>query len=826
MSNSLGVNVGPVGKFALNGTLLGTAGLTNAFVTSIAGSGTSAGVADVFGNLFPGDTNVVGTLSLGGLIAEDGSSLYFDLGFNNTPGVGNDLIQVNGNLVLGASSITINPLALLKKAPGFSYRLINYTGTLVTNAIPTVIMPQNYVGTLDFSTANQVNLRVTGGPSVWDGGSATGSYWSDSANWGNVAIFGGASLFFGGNVRVNNTNDSSAGTSYQDLGFNVDAAPFTLNGNDINLTGNILNTSTNAQTILIPMSSSAANNTFNGGTNGPLSQLIIGAGWTNTSSGVTSNTLVGVGTWTNLFFNPNAGSNTFELLDTNANWTLVDNSALAPMTLPLQLDVQQGKFSFGQGSSSPVLTNTSLVNSRVGVLTNGPATFNMNNGTLAIAARLNTGVAGGSSAVLNQSGGVLDLQTLLQISDGAATASSTVNVSGGTLNVGTPTAQTIFLCSRGTGVFNVTLTGQVKCGTFDVSRNIGPTFGKVNLDGGSMTVNRVGTATGSATATQVGAIAIFNFNGGILRARQNNAAFFQGSTASPVSPITALVRSGGAIIDANGFDISVLEPLQHDTNSLAPATDGGLVKFGAGTLTLAAANTYTGPTFVTNGTLAVTGSLGTNTVTVTNATLAGIGIINGAVTLQSGGVLSPAGNGVTGALTVSNNVTFQPGSTAIMEVNKSPTANDLLITKNTNATTISFNGTLIVTNLAGNYANGDSFKLFSATNYSGTFTSIQPSQPAIGFKWDTNQLYTAGILTVVGLPHPGITTVSYSGGNLLIGGTNGTAGLSYRVLGSPDILLPQSSWTILGTNTFGGSGNFLFTVGATNQVQFFAVQAL
>jgi len=183
----------------------------------------------------------------------------------------------------------------------------------------------------------------------------------------------------------------------------------------------------------------------------------------------------------------------------------------------------------------------------------------MANGTLAIAARLNTGTAAGSVGILNQTGGTLDLQSLFQISDGAAGASSTVNLSSGILNVGTPTAASIFLCSRGTGVFNVTLTGEVRCGTFDVSRNIGTTVGKVNLDGGTMLVNRVGTATGSANATQNGSVAIFNFNGGILRARQDNTTFFQGSTASPALPITTLVKSGGAIIDSSTFDISVLK---------------------------------------------------------------------------------------------------------------------------------------------------------------------------------------------------------------------------------------------------------------------------
>src|SRR5262249_47616003 len=153
-----------------------------------------------------------------------------------------------------------------------------------------------------------------------------------------------------------------------------------------------------------------------------------------------------------------------------------------------------------------------------------------------------------------------------------------------------------------------------------------PTYGKVNIDGGRIEVNRFGTATSAATGV-AGAVAILNFNGGTVRARQNNATFIQGAATCP---ITCMVRSNGAIIDASTFGISILEPLQHDTNALAPATDGGLLKLGTGNLTLTAAGSYTGPTTISNGTLTVNGSLGTNTVTVqTNATLAGTGTING-----------------------------------------------------------------------------------------------------------------------------------------------------------------------------------------------------
>ncbi len=822
LSNALGITVN-IGNFNMNGTLLG-AGVTNQFGANFTGSGSSAGIADVSGNLFPGASNSVGTITLGGLILEGSGNLGFDLGYaTNIGGTANDLIVVNGNLVLNGGSITINPLSLLRKAPAYRYRLINYTGTLVNNGAPSVNIPQNYTGTLDLSTPGQVNLQVTGGPAVWNGGSATTSNWSDSANWSNIPLSAGASAYFDGNVRVSNNNDTAPGTIYQDLSFAPEAAAFTLNGNDIGLNGNLINTSTNPQTVLIPISSSA-NNTLNGGTNGPNSKLIIGGGWTNTSGSGSTMTLVGNGTLTNLLFTANTGiTNTILLTDTNANWFVTDNAASAGMTNPVIIDDQAGTFSFGQGSSAPTLSTTSSGVSRVGVISGQPATFNMNNGTLTFVGRFNTGTGLGSVATINQSGGTLDAQALLQLSDGASNAFTTVNLSGGTLNVGTPTAQSLFLCSRGTGIFNVTISGVVRCATFDVSRNIGPTYGKVNIDGGRMEVNRFGTATSASTGV-AGAVAILNFNGGLVLARQNNATFIQGATTCP---ITCMVRSGGAKIDSTNFNITVLEPLQHDTNAAAPATDGGLLKLGSGILTLTAGNSYTGPTTISNGTLAVNGSISTNTCTVaTNGVLAGTGTINGAVTVQQGGAVAPAGNGVTGTLIVSNNVTFQPGSTAIMEVNKSPTANDLLIARNTNATTITFNGTLIVTNLAGNYANGDSFKLFSATNYSGAFTSIQPAQPAIGFKWDTSQLNTAGILTVVGLPHPGITNVVASGGNITIGGTNGTPGFSYRVLGSSDILLPRSSWTILGTNTFGAGGTFLFSVGTTNQVQFFIVQAL
>jgi autotransporter-associated beta strand protein len=85
---------------------------------------------------------------------------------------------------------------------------------------------------------------------------------------------------------------------------------------------------------------------------------------------------------------------------------------------------------------------------------------------------------------------------------------------------------------------------------------------------------------------------------------------------------------------------------------------GSLVKDGAGTLALAAANTYTGATTVSNGTLLVDGSLSSTAVTIqAGGTLGGTGTVAGEVTCDgtvapgaSPGILTLAGNYTLGAL--------------------------------------------------------------------------------------------------------------------------------------------------------------------------------
>jgi autotransporter-associated beta strand protein len=141
---------------------------------------------------------------------------------------------------------------------------------------------------------------------------------------------------------------------------------------------------------------------------------------------------------------------------------------------------------------------------------------------------------------------------------------------------------------------------------------------------------------------------------------------------------------------------------------------------GSGTLTLSSTNMYSGSTTVSSG------------------TLAGNGSVASAATIQSGGTISPGGT-----LAFGGNLNLMPGSITFLHINKAAQTNDQLQT----AGALTYGGTLIVTNLSGTPASGDTFQLFNAASYSGNFTGlILP--PLAGLAWNTNSL-TNGVLSVV-----------------------------------------------------------------------------
>ena len=234
-------------------------------------------------------------------------------------------------------------------------------------------------------------------------------------------------------------------------------------------------------------------------------------------------------------------------------------------------------------------------------------------------------------------------------------------------------------------------------GTFTLSGVISGAVGGVSKEGaGTVTLTGLNTYTG---ATSAGA--------GTLRAGNNQA--FSSSAVTLVNTGSVLevangINVGNALAVSDTGDKKTLQ-LQSGATSgtysgniaiaettagnfevgadtagnlsvsgvISGAVAGGVSKVGAGTVTLAGLNTYTGATAVNAGVLEVNGTTGGTTAAGTSvaagATLAGTGTISGATATHTiSGTVSPGTSGGLdlGALTfeAGSNLTFSSGSSA------------------------------------------------------------------------------------------------------------------------------------------------------------------
>ncbi|MDR9875497.1 autotransporter domain-containing protein [Pseudomonas allii] len=132
----------------------------------------------------------------------------------------------------------------------------------------------------------------------------------------------------------------------------------------------------------------------------------------------------------------------------------------------------------------------------------------------------------------------------------------------------------------------------------------------------------------------------------------------------------------GALVDAG-------KPTQRLCNDVHCGLDvwsndigghGGLTKQGIGTLVLTGTNSYSGPTLVNQGLLAINGSVISNVTVSQSGVVGGSGRI-GSLLAKNGGTVAP-GNSI-GTLNVAGDVTFEPGSTYAVEL--SPTNSDRIV---------------------------------------------------------------------------------------------------------------------------------------------------
>jgi T5SS/PEP-CTERM-associated repeat protein len=288
---------------------------------------------------------------------------------------------------------------------------------------------------------------------------------------------------------------------------------------------------------------------------------------------------------------------------------------------------------------------------------------------------------------------------------------------------------------------------------------------------------------------------------------------------------------GGTLLVTNSTGAGALDVLRGtnvlnagliDIARLSVTNELGQFEFNGGKLVTSGTAIANGRMFtIGNGASAATFALrnGThsfanNLAVLNNASLVGDGTINGTLTVQTGGTISP-GTSI-GKIVLSDPPLLQ-GAT-IMEISKDGTSrtNDLIQMTGT----LTYGGTLTVSNLGPTALTaGDNFKLFSAGTYAGEFTTLALPPLDSGLEW-TNRLLLDGSIEVIGLLPPAFSRITATGTNVIVVGTNGTPGANYAVLTATNISLPVNNWFSLFTNQFNAGGGFSFTNGiAPNELQ-------
>ncbi len=193
------------------------------------------------------------------------------------------------------------------------------------------------------------------------------------------------------------------------------------------------------------------------------------------------------------------------------------------------------------------------------------------------------------------------------------------------------------------------------------------------LEGSRLTVGEAGNL-GSARV-EIGSAASVVFDS--LAANNGTANTF-GNSISLDGQVATLENSGdgkvilSGAIATNGGQLGFSGGSFEVQGGISGA--GSLSKEGAGTLTLAAANTYTGATTVAGGMLIINGSTSASSAVgvSSGAILAGSGAVGGNTTIFSGGALAPGNS--PGVLTVAGTTTFSSGSIFKWEIDTAQAA--------------------------------------------------------------------------------------------------------------------------------------------------------
>jgi autotransporter-associated beta strand protein len=578
---------------------------------------------------------------------------------------------------------------------------------------------------------------------VWSS-TPTSNVWDLNSNWaGGTKPVANDVLFFDASNTTSLSNNFADNTRFNGLTFNSTASAYVFSGNRISLGGNIVNNSTNLQTIGFNISSASSQpRTF---------QMTAGGGDILFSGNLTSGgiTTAGSGTLT-LTGNNSAAANNFTVgPGTTLRISASNNLNLAGGTFNMQnatLDIRNDVgFSIGKDITlnriSPTFvfnvdravagtgTNQTMAIGNLNLASNlSPSPFNMTvtgaNGYGLTTGALN--ITGYSSAqtwnITNNAPGLLTMASLYSDHGASANTSSLVFSGTGNITIGAVTDT-----GAGSGKFGLTKNGS----------------------------NRL-TLSGENTYSESTII-----NAGTLQIGDGSSTGSLSSNSAITNNATLVFNRSGIVTQGTDF-----------ANSISGT--GALTQNGSGTLILSGANAYTGATNVNSGTLSlavitnggVAGALGNSTNAAGNLVLGGgtleyTGTSNGTTdrnfTLTAGTTSGISVANSTVSLTISGAAAATSGN-----LTKSGAGTLLLSGANayTGSTTVSA-GTLVLSGASGALGSGN-----VNVNSSAALELGNSGTPTV-----SNNISGSGTIRQIG---SGVTTLS--GSNTNSGAVEATAG--------------------------------------------------
>ena len=677
--------------------------------------GNTSGDTAVFGSGGTAGTVTVGAVTVGTIDFNQVSGNYLLTG--GTINLGSASPAVSGTITTVAGvaptiASTINGVNAVFNAPG----TLTLTGAnTFTNATGSNIAASVATGTVVMGGG--VTETFNGELAVGSGTSPAGT--AGSPNVATLTINSGTTVSCNNNLGLGNTDNNGSTTASQSLFLNVNGTV-----KNVNLLFTEYQTAQNTTaTININGGGSVSAGTFGFGQSAGTTTVVnVASGASLTTTSTATGDYLGEAAGTNVTLTNNGTVTTSFSVYTNQNGGT--NTGVATITNNGTLAVTNGAGGF--------------FNLRLG----GNTTIN-NSGTLT-AAGLFFGNAGGAfgTETLNVTGGSMTLsgQSNLNSTVGGATGTVNVNITGGTF-----TDPTYALLTGGAGqITMVTQTG----GTFNELP--GSTTDGLFFNTGLATYNLAGGIFKTGAVTRQGtptAGSLFLFNGGTLQG-QNNTTVGNGF----FSPPAAQIGAGGGTIDTQAFNLAANTAL---ASNLSSGMDGGFTKLGSGMLSMTAANTYTGPTNISGGTLALTGAgsvngssvinvnatgarllqlssvTSTSAVTLTKGSIDGTGIL-GAVTVGNGtGGIVANGNGSSGTLSTGN-LSFLGAANANLFVSSANLAANNVAPVNVLGTLSSTAAGKVTLNFTSVVTPGSTYDLFQYNAFTGDVTGTVPTDFNLG----------------------------------------------------------------------------------------------